>query len=65
MTVETDQLVQVVPDPGQVGERTDGYQAAQSKVKQLVAEKWDEPAVTMLRKVKTEEKKLLTSTDLF
>ena len=42
-------MVQVVLDPGKVGERTDGHQAAQSKVKQLVAEKWDEPAITMLR----------------
>lgn len=45
----TDQLVQVVLDPRQVGERADGHQAAQSKVKQLVAEEWDEPAITMLR----------------
>lgn len=45
----TDQLIQVVPDPGQVGERTDGHQAAQSKVKQLVAEERDKPSVTMLR----------------
>lgn len=45
----TDQLLQVVLDPRQVGERTDGHQAAQSKVKQLVAEERDEPAVTMLR----------------
>lgn len=45
----TDQLVQVVLDPRQVGEGADGHQAAQSKVKQLVAEEWDEPAVTMLR----------------
>lgn len=46
---QTDQLVQIVFDPGQVGERADGHQAAQSKVKQLVAEKRNEPAVTMLR----------------
>lgn len=45
----TDQLVQVVLDPRQVGKGTDGHQAAQGKVKQLVAEEWDEPAVTMLR----------------
>lgn len=45
----TDQLLQVVLDPGQVGQRTDGHQAAQSKVKELVAEEGDEPAVTMLR----------------
>ncbi|KAF3849994.1 hypothetical protein F7725_019713 [Dissostichus mawsoni] len=38
------ELVQVVLDPGKVGERADGHQAAQSKVKQLVAEKRDEPA---------------------
>lgn len=43
------QLVQVVLDPGQVGERADGHQAAQSEVKQLVAEKRDEPSVTMLK----------------
>lgn len=48
-TVRTDQLVKVVLDPWQVGERTDGHQAAQSKVKQLVAEKRDEPTVTMLK----------------
>lgn len=47
--MRTDQLVQVVLDPWKVGERTDGHQAAQSKVKQLVAEKRDEPAVAMLR----------------
>lgn len=46
---EIRQLVQIVFDPGQVGERADGHQAAQSKVKQLVAEKRNEPAVTMLR----------------
>lgn len=45
----TDQLIQVVPDPGQVGERTDGHQAAQGEVKQLVAEERDEPSITMLR----------------
>lgn len=51
----TDQLVQVVPDPGQVGERADGHQAAQSEVEQLVAEKWDEPSVTVLRKRNKED----------
>lgn len=45
----TDQLLQVVLDPRQVGEGTDRHQAAQSKVKQLVAEERDEPAVTMLK----------------
>ena len=45
----TDQLVQVVFDPGKIGERTDGHQTAQGKVEQLVAEKRDEPAVTVLR----------------
>lgn len=48
-TGEIYQLVQVVLDPGQVGERTDGHQAAQSEVKQLVAEERDEPAVTVLK----------------
>lgn len=48
-SIATDQLVQVVLDPRQVGERADGHQAAQSKVKQLVAEEWDEPAITVLR----------------
>lgn len=52
-TVGTDQLLQVVPDPGKVSERTDGHQAAQSKVKQLVAEKWDEPSITVLKKADT------------
>ena len=52
-TVASDQLVQVVLDPGQVGERADGHQAAQSEVKQLVAEERDEPSVTMLRKSET------------
>lgn len=47
-TVGTDQLVQVVLDPRQVGERADGHQAAQSKIKELVAEERDEPAITML-----------------
>lgn len=51
----TDQLLQVVLDPRQVGERTDGHQAAQSKVKQLVAEERDEPAVTMLRETRETE----------
>lgn len=32
-SIATDQLVQVVLDPRQVGERADGHQAAQSKVK--------------------------------
>ena len=58
---ETDQLAQVVLDPGQVGERTDGHQATQSKVKQLVAEKRDEPAVTMLSKSETGGRKLLSN----
>lgn len=48
----TDQLLQVVLDPRQVGERTDGHQAAQSKVKQLVAEERDEPAVAMLNQMR-------------
>lgn len=45
----TDQLLQVVLDPWQVGKRADGHQAAESKVKQLVAEERDEPAVAMLK----------------
>lgn len=52
----TDQLLQVVLDPRQVGERTDGHQAAQSKVKQLVAEERDEPAVAMLKETSGEKK---------
>lgn len=57
MTVGTDQLVQVVLDPGQVSERADGHQAAESKVKQLVAEERDEPAVTVLgRTIRVEVK---------
>lgn len=46
--MDTDQLVQVVLDPWQVGERADGHQAAQSKIKELVAEERNEPAITML-----------------
>lgn len=45
----THQLLHVVLYPGQVGEGADGDQATQSKVKELVAEERDEPAVTMLR----------------
>lgn len=36
-------------DPGQVSEGADGYQATQGEVKELVAEKRDEPSGAMLR----------------
>lgn len=45
---QTDQLVQVVLDSGQVREGADGHQAAQRKVKQLIAKERDEPAITIL-----------------
>ena len=52
----THQLIQVVFNPGQVGQRTDGHQATQGKVKQLVAEEGYEPAVTVLKKIERKEK---------
>lgn len=48
MSGDTDQLVQVVLDSGQVCQRADSYQAAQSEVKELVAKERDEPAITIL-----------------
>lgn len=44
---EVRQLVQVVLDSGQVREGADGHQAAQRKVKQLIAKERDEPAITI------------------
>lgn len=44
----TDQLIQVILDARQVGQRTDGHQAAEDEVKHLVAEEWDEPPITVL-----------------
>lgn len=51
----THQLIEVVLDPGQVGQGTDGHQTAQGKVKQLVAEEGDEPDITVLQKRTGEE----------
>lgn len=59
----TDQLVQVVLDPGQVGEGADGHQAAQSKVKELVAEERDQPSVTVLKKSERRHQKNMEKSD--
>lgn len=59
----TDQLIQVVLDPGQVGEGADGHQAAQSEVKELVAEERDQPSITMLKQSETRNQKNLEKTN--
>lgn len=55
LELNTYQLIQVILDSGQVGQRADGNQTTEHKVKELVTEKWDQPAYTMLRRNRKKE----------